>query len=372
MRALFLSSVFLGFGNYYRMLRGYTAERDDIDAVHVEFHPPLWVKALGKSAPFPTRGWDFHSIRHLWLTRPLLRSWALGALDVANRFDVMHVITQGNALWTIDVRRRAPSVKIAINVDGTARQDVDVFGFSGIARAPFVREERRMFDAADLIVTRNAWCTGSLRADYGLGDEKIHVARSSFKAPSASRFDHPPRAKGAKARLVFVGNAWERKGGPQVLRVHQERLADECELHVFSQAAPRDAKAKNVVWHGVVSREELMNEILPTMDVFVMPTKVDQLPWSILEASSVGLPVISTAVGAVPEVAIDGETGLVVAPEDDDALERAIRRLIDDPELCARLGKAGRERVQREFNPDVNFNGLIDRLIGLVDGGTAR
>ncbi len=369
MRALFLSSVFLGFGNYYRMLREYTAAREDIDAVHVELHPPLWVKALAKSAPFPTRGWDFHSIRHLWLTRPLIRSWMFGALDVGARFDVMHVITQGNALWTLDVRRRCPSMKIAINVDGTARQDVDVFGFSNTARAPFVREERRMFDAADLIVTRNAWCTGSLRKDYGLPDSKIHVARSSFKAPHASRLDRPMTPKGEKVRLVFVGNAWERKGGPQVVRVHQERLADRCELHVFSQAAPKDTSARNVVWHDVVPREKLMNELLPTMDIFVMPTKVDQLPWSVLEASSVGLPVVTTAVGAVPEVAVDDETGLIVPPEDDDALASAIERLIGDPALRERLGRNGRARVEREFNPDVNFNGLIDRLIGLVDGG---
>ena len=297
-RALFLSGVFLGFGNYYRMLREYTAERGDIDAVHVEFHAPLWVKVLAKSAPFPTRGWDFHSLRFLRLTRGLIRGWVNGPLDVANRFDVVHVITQGNALWTVDLKRRAPRVKVALNVDGTARQDVDVFGFSGVARAPFVRLERRMFDAADLVVTRNAWCTGSLRRDYGLGDEKIHVARSSFKAPRASRFDHPARKDGEKIRLVFVGHAWERKGGPQTLRVHQERLADRCELHVFSKAAPRDQSLKSVVFHGTVSRESLMNEILPTMDIFVMPTKVDQLPWSVLEASSVGLPVVTT--GSAP------------------------------------------------------------------------
>jgi glycosyltransferase involved in cell wall biosynthesis len=366
-RALFISGVFLGFGNYYRMLREYTAQREDIDAVHVELHTPLWLKVAAKSAPFPTRGWDFHALRYLWLTRPMLRRWVFGPLDICERFDVVHVITQGNALWTLDLKKRCPRVKVALNVDGTAQQDVDVFGFSGAAKAPFVRAERRMFDAADLIVTRNAWCTGSLRSDYGLPDDKIHVARSSFKAPRASRLDRPMTPKGEKIKLVFVGNAWERKGGPQVVRVHQQRLADRCELHVFSKAAPRDESAKNVVWHDVVPRERLMNELLPSMDVFVMPTKVDQLPWSVLEASSVGLPVVTTAVGAVPEVAVDGETGLIVPPEDDDALARAIERLIDDPALRERLGRAGRERVEREFNPDVNFNGLIDRLIGLVD-----
>jgi glycosyltransferase involved in cell wall biosynthesis len=98
-----------------------------------------------------------------------------------------------------------------------------------------------------------------------------------------------------------------------------------------------------------------------------MPTKMDQLPWSVLEASSVGLPVVTTAVGAVPEVAVDNETGLVVPPDDDDALASAIERLIDDPALRERLGRNGQARVEREFNPDVNFNGLIDRLIGLVE-----
>src|SRR5690606_7645983 len=234
-RALFLSGVFLGFGNYYRMLRGYTAQRDDIDAVHVELHAPFWVKALAKSAPFHTGGWDFHSWRFLKLTRGLIRGWVEGPLDVANRFDVVHVITQGNALWTLDLKRRSPRVKVALNVDGTAAQDVEIFGFSRVARAPFVREERRMFGAADLIATRNAWCTGSVRKDYGVPESKIHVARSSFKPPEATRFDSPMTARGGMVRLVFVGNAWARKGGPQVVRVHQARFADRCELHVFSK-----------------------------------------------------------------------------------------------------------------------------------------
>ena len=68
---------------------------------------------------------------------------------------------------------------------------------------------------------------------------------------------------------------------------------------------------------------------------------------------------------------MDGETGIVVKPGDDDALAAAVLRLAGDAALRERLGRAGRARVERDFNPDVNFNGLIDRLIGLVDGAPA-
>jgi glycosyltransferase involved in cell wall biosynthesis len=73
---------------------------------------------------------------------------------------------------------------------------------------------------------------------------------------------------------------------------------------------------------------------------------------AILEAMAAGLPVVATAVGGVPEIVVEGETGLLVAPGDPAALAGALSRLVEDPALRRRLGAAGRERVRARFDLD--------------------
>lgn len=71
-----------------------------------------------------------------------------------------------------------------------------------------------------------------------------------------------------------------------------------------------------------------------------------------LEAMALGRPVVATAVGGLPEVVVNEETGLVVQPGDIDALARGIRRVVEDPSLARRLGEAGRQRAFAVFGRD--------------------
>jgi len=76
------------------------------------------------------------------------------------------------------------------------------------------------------------------------------------------------------------------------------------------------------------------------------------------EAMALGLPVVASRIGALVENVRDGETGLLVAPGDPIALADAISRLWNDPELCRRLGNAGRARVRDLFRDELHFEGL--------------
>ena len=111
-----------------------------------------------------------------------------------------------------------------------------------------------------------------------------------------------------------------------------------------AQAARLAVRAR---FHGFVAD---MREPLLATDVFVLPTRGDNFPISILEAMAYAVPVVSTRVGGVPEQVEDGVTGILVDPDDPAALAEALTKLIADPALRASFGRAGAQRVLAEFD----------------------
>jgi glycosyltransferase involved in cell wall biosynthesis len=85
-------------------------------------------------------------------------------------------------------------------------------------------------------------------------------------------------------------------------------------------------------------------------EVFCLPSWWEAMPLSVLEAMAAGLPVVASAVGGLPEMVSDGETGFLVAPGDAAGLGDALARLVADPALRARMGAAGRRRARERFD----------------------
>jgi glycosyltransferase involved in cell wall biosynthesis len=86
-------------------------------------------------------------------------------------------------------------------------------------------------------------------------------------------------------------------------------------------------------------------EVLPAFDVFALPSRYEGLPTAIVEAMICGVPVVASAVNAVSELVVPGETGLLVPPQRPRLLAAAIRHLLDSPEVAARMAAAARARL---------------------------
>ena len=86
-------------------------------------------------------------------------------------------------------------------------------------------------------------------------------------------------------------------------------------------------------------------EVLPAFDVFVLPSLYEGLPTAIVEAMICGVPVVATAVNAVPDLVVPGETGLLVPPGRPDLIAGAVRYLLDAPHAAARMASTARERL---------------------------
>jgi glycosyltransferase involved in cell wall biosynthesis len=134
------------------------------------------------------------------------------------------------------------------------------------------------------------------------------------------------------ATAVLVGRDLEQGGA------YEATLRDE---------ARRLGVADRVILAGY--REDVP-ALLAGCDVFCLPSRAEGMPLVVLEAMAQARPVVATAVGGTPELVVDGETGLLVPPDDVDALARALKRALSDPGLATRMGEAGRARVERDFS----------------------
>ena len=110
-------------------------------------------------------------------------------------------------------------------------------------------------------------------------------------------------------------------------------------------------------------REDLLN-VFRSFDLFAIPSvEGDTIPQVLMQALAIGLPVVSTTVGSIPDVVIDGETGFVVPPRDAAALAERMATLLDDGALRSRLGLQGRSMVERCYS----LERMLDRMEGVYD-----
>lgn len=108
------------------------------------------------------------------------------------------------------------------------------------------------------------------------------------------------------------------------------------------------------------------------MDLLALPTYREGFGNVLLEANAMGLPVIATDISGCRDAVADGETGILVPPRDAEALAAAILTLVRDGALRARMGTAGRARVERDFRPEVIWRGLLEVYASVLPAGAVH
>ena len=162
--------------------------------------------------------------------------------------------------------------------------------------------------------------------------------------------------------VIFVGRITRQKGVPVLLRaaaaldpaaqlVLCAGQPDTAELAAEVEALVADLRAarSGVIWIPEMLPKRAVIQLLSHATVFACPSLYEPLGIVNLEAMACGTAVVASAVGGIPEVVSDGETGLLVPPDDPAALAGALNALIEDPARATALGRAGRERAVAEF-----------------------
>ncbi len=283
---------------------------------------------------------------------------SLSALLARRRFDVVHTHTaKAGALGRI-AARRAGAPRVVHTYHGFPFHEFQ----SRPRRAAYIAAERRLGRITDV-----ALCVGT-----GVAVEAVRrrlVPPERIRTIGVAVPPVPPPAAGAReraraalgvprdaavvgtvARLTYqkapedfvaaVRELGRRRRGVVGVWVGDGELAGRVER------LARDAAGCQMVLAG--ERADVPG-ILPAFDVFALPSRYEGLPTAVVEAMASGVPVVATAVNAVGDVVVPGETGLLVPPRRPELLADAIGYLLASPETAARMAAAARERLGTRF-----------------------
>ena len=175
-------------------------------------------------------------------------------------------------------------------------------------------------------------------------------------APTPARRGQARAALGLSATDVVlgcVGRMVPLKNHSRVIEVMPSLLAEHPALRlvIVGDGPQRPALQEQVEQLGLLGQVILagqrsdVSDLLPAFDVFALPSQTEGLSIALLEACATGLAVVATRVGGNPEIIQDGQTGILIAVDDNDGLRDAIGRLLRDASLRDRLGGAARRWV---------------------------
>jgi glycosyltransferase involved in cell wall biosynthesis len=250
--------------------------------------------------------------RRPWAVPPLLASMTRAVRRAARQADVVH------AHWLPNGLPAAFSGKpFVLTLHGT---DVALAERAPALARPVVRRARVVIGVSRALA----------QAAERLG------ARDARVVPNGVAIPHDVGEEADPPEVLYAGRLSPEKG-------IEDLLAASDGLHlVVAGDGPLRPQVPQAL--GMLPRGELSG-LYDRAAVVVFPSRRDGFPVACAEAMAHGRPVVATAVGGLPDMVVDGETGLLVPPGDARALRAAIDGLLADPGLRRRLGAAGRERI---------------------------
>ena len=329
LRALFVNENIGGHATVHCALRRVFAERSDIDVEFLDAYPP-GLPGKSPARRFRCRRWG----SHLQPLRGQLVHSAQVRRRVAARLrrgdiDVMHVYTQNCMLGSHGLLRLVPTV---VTTDSTNELDAYCLPYRAATRfTPLAIRASLPFERS---VRSGEPCRRECRQGHAVID-RPHLSPAAREgghhadgvwSPFLSGTHPPPhRSTHRRPTIVFVGTSMERKGGNVLLDLHQRHLAEECDLLLITKEAVAPHPAVTVV--SDLNNGDALWDLLSAADVMCFPSGIDQSPNVVLEAGAAGLPVVAPRVGAIPDMVVDGSTGILIDHRDPasilDALAKA-------------------------------------------------
>jgi spore coat protein SA len=236
-----------------------------------------------------------------------------------------------------------------------------------------------------------AFCSSFLRRDFLKRNQNIPRENcfTLYNGVDIEKFTPPKSSKNNGKPTLFFTGCWNQAKGVFVflraIKTLEKRRKDFHVIlggspYIYDTGSPKEwqtkaekkvlslvRKLKSVSILGLVDYNELA-KVYQSTDIFVNPV-IWQEPFGLvnIEAMATGLPVIGSKVGGIPEIIVDGKTGLLVPPNDIQALVEAIESLLEDEKLRVEMGREGRQRVENLFTWETHVNKLISLYQLMLD-----
>jgi glycosyltransferase involved in cell wall biosynthesis len=310
--------------------------------------PDIEARVLDSYGPGPFWKMPFYFLGSLVA---LSVACARGRVDVAH----IHISFGGSTLRKLALMRAAGlfGVPAILHIHGSE------FAVFCDRLSPRLRGmlTRAMTRAARIIVIGSFW-RQYLVESVGIEEHKVVVVANGVPLPAAiPRLNH----NDGSCRVVYLGRLGARKGTSDLLQALASPplrplqwdavIAGNGDVDAFRTEAAALGLADRVTFPGWVGPEETQ-ALLASAGVFVLPSYNEGLPVAVLEAMAAAIPVVTTHVGAIPDLGIDGAAGFLVDPGAIKDLADRLALLVGDAALRTRMGANGRRRVERDFTID--------------------
>lgn len=184
--------------------------------------------------------------------------------------------------------------------------------------------------------------------------------------PDAVELPTPRQKQYGVHKLLFLGRLCREKGIGELLSVMPQLRSRFPDVQLYLGGIWEDEKLKEralsmgecVTDLGWVSGSA-KQKILQKCDIFVMPSYFEGQSVSILEAMANRCAVAASDTGGIPDMIVDGQTGVLMPPKNAEALRDRLLLLLSDPELCRKLGENARKKVEAEFSMEQNIKQLL-------------
>jgi glycosyltransferase involved in cell wall biosynthesis len=324
------------------------------------------IQAYWALIPFDADGLSGHIplYKSNWTVRAGIRARAaLKQMARRTPLDGLFFHTQVPAILAADWVKRYPSI---VSLDATPLQYDRLGEFYRHDTGPVWLERmkwglnRDCYLAARHLVTWSRWARQGLIDEYEVPAEKVTVIPPGVDVSEWAR-PTPRERNSGPVRILFVGGNLERKGGSLLLQAFRALRPLGVELHLVTKD-PVAPEPGIFVYNDLQPNSQPLKDLYHKCDIFTLPTSGDCLPMVLSEAGAAGMAVVSTRVAAIPEVVRHEDTGLTIPPGDAQALEEALRRLVQQPDLRLRFGERAQAHIARDYDVRKNANDLIDLL----------
>lgn len=247
-------------------------------------------------------------------------------------------------------------------------------GPSQLARWNWERKRRWWAGVRPILVAPSNWLADLVRQSRLLGQCRVEVVPYGLDLNRFSPAAAASHSGKRSLRVVFgaAGGSQDHRKGFDLLIPAVRRLAamlpESClELLVFGEAATPSfdplPSSVSLSSAGVIDSEEAMSKLLASADIFVAPSRQDNLPNTVLEATACGVPTVAFRVGGMPDMIEHQVSGYLARPYEAEDLAAGMAWALHDSTRLDRLKQAARTKAEREFGSDRQ----ADRMLAIYD-----